>query len=227
MSLIKLTPDTSKDFLEANKDALVVLVFDAKFTGQQDIVDMVLENLSTSGDLQGKIVIGYVDVEINDDLVNRFLVVSVPMIVCVKKGQAIKKIDTVTPSKIVSIVKEQLKLVDLMTTDESGQQVDLKETFKTYLKKLTTRAPVMIFMKGNPKSPRCGFSRQLVELLAKHNIVYESFDILQDEEVRQGLKEYSDWPTFPQIYVKGEFIGGLDILKQMEDSGELESTLKA
>lgn len=226
MSITNLTPSNDKDFLEANKEALVVLIFNGEFTEQQDVVDEAVKSLSTSSDLRGNIVLGQVDVEVNNVLATQFQVASVPMVVCLKKGQVVKKIDTLEPSKLVNIIKEQLKLFELTTTDDAGEQIDSKETFKAYLRKLTTRAPVMVFMKGDPKTPRCGFSRQLMEILAKHSIQFESFDILQDEEVRQGLKEYSDWPTYPQIYVKGEFIGGLDILKQLQDAGELESTLK-
>jgi len=78
-------------------------------------------------------------------------------------------------------------------------------------------------MKGNPQEPRCKFSRALMEMFKElpPSINYESFDILQDEDIRQGLKEYSNWPTFPQLYVKGELIGGLDILKEMHANGEL------
>lgn len=68
-------------------------------------------------------------------------------------------------------------------------------------------------MKGSPNAPRCGFSRTLVGILSELNAKYETFDILEDEEVRQGLKTFSNWPTYPQVYVNGEFIGGLDIIK--------------
>lgn len=227
MSVTKLTPATSKEFLEANKEALVVLVFDAEFTGQQDIVDEAVKALLAADDLANKVVLAQVDVEQNNDLATQYSVVSVPMVVCVKKGQTVKRIDTLQVSKLTNIVREQLKLLELVTTNDSGETVaDPKETFKSYLKKLTMRAPVMVFMKGQPEAPRCGFSKTLMELLKRHDIKYESFDILQDDEVRQGLKEYSNWPTYPQIYVNGEFVGGLDILKQMEEVGELEQTLK-
>ena len=81
-------------------------------------------------------------------------------------------------------------------------------------------------MKGNPGRPQCGFSRQTVELLATIDAKYETFDIFSDEAVRQGLKKYSNWPTYPQMYVNGDLIGGLDILKELHESGELESALK-
>uniref|UniRef100_A0A8C4EST9 Glutaredoxin domain-containing protein n=1 Tax=Dicentrarchus labrax TaxID=13489 RepID=A0A8C4EST9_DICLA len=83
--------------------------------------------------------------------------------------------------------------------------------------------PVMLFMKGNKEAARCGFSRQTLELLNGAGVDYDTFDILQDEEVRTGLKTYSNWPTYPQLYVKGELIGGLDILKELKESGDLVS----
>ena len=94
------------------------------------------------------------------------------------------------------------------------------------LKKLVRKSPVMVFMKGNREGPKCGFSRQLMEILQPFNIPFETFDILEDEDVRQGLKKFSNWPTYPQVYVKGELIGGLDIIKDLKGSGELAATLK-
>lgn len=225
MSAVKITPATSKDFLEANKEAFVVLVFNADFTEQTDLVDKATEALTSSSELKGKIAVGSVDAEANNDLTSEFSVISVPMVVCVKGGKTVKKVDTLEPTKLINTISEQLKLFEVVAGEDTSGQ-DPKEKFREYLKRLVNRAPVMVFMKGEPNAPRCGFSRQLVELLAKHDIVYETFDILQDEEVRQGLKEYSDWPTYPQIYANGEFIGGLDILKQLDESGELQSTLK-
>lgn len=95
------------------------------------------------------------------------------------------------------------------------------------LKALINAAPVMIFMKGCPDAPRCGFSKQLMELITEVGLKdFQTFNILADEEVRQGLKEYSNWPTYPQIYVDGKFVGGLDILKDLHEMGELKQTLK-
>jgi Grx4 family monothiol glutaredoxin len=93
------------------------------------------------------------------------------------------------------------------------------------LKQLVNRAPVMLFMKGLPSSPQCGFSRQIVQMLDESRISYDAFDILSDEEVRQGLKVYSDWPTYPQLYIAGELIGGLDIVREMSEDGTLADTL--
>ncbi|KAF2859631.1 glutaredoxin [Piedraia hortae CBS 480.64] len=89
-----------------------------------------------------------------------------------------------------------------------------KEELDARLSELVKAAPVMLFMKGTPSAPQCGFSRQTVSILREKGVRYGFFNILADDEVRQGLKEFSDWPTFPQIYVGGELVGGLDILKE-------------
>lgn len=94
----------------------------------------------------------------------------------------------------------------------SGDQETSKEELNQRLGELVKAAPVMLFMKGTPSAPQCGFSRQTVGLLREKGIRYGFFNILADDEVRQGLKEYSDWPTFPQLYVEGELVGGLDIV---------------
>lgn len=84
---------------------------------------------------------------------------------------------------------------------------------------------VMLFMKGTPDVPRCGFSRRIVALLRDQNVQFSSFDILGDESVRAGLKVMNNWPTFPQLIVKGEFVGGLDIVQEMVENGELKEML--
>jgi monothiol glutaredoxin len=91
-----------------------------------------------------------------------------------------------------------------------------------------TSNPVVLYMKGSPQFPMCGFSASAVQIL-KANGVEKPFtvDVLQDEEVRQGIKEYANWPTIPQLYVNGEFIGGADILREMHQSGELQTLLEA
>jgi monothiol glutaredoxin len=85
---------------------------------------------------------------------------------------------------------------------------------------------VVLFMKGTPLFPQCGFSSRAVAILEHLGVTYESVDVLQDQGIRQGIKEYSDWPTIPQLYVKGEFIGGSDIMMEMYESGELGQLLK-
>ena len=81
---------------------------------------------------------------------------------------------------------------------------------------------VLLFMKGTPLFPQCGFSSRAVAILEHLGVAFESVDVLQDQGVRQGIKQYSDWPTIPQLYVKGEFVGGSDIMMEMYEAGELE-----
>ena len=84
---------------------------------------------------------------------------------------------------------------------------------------------VVLFMKGTPLFPQCGFSSRAIAILEHCGVAYESVDVLQDMEVRQGIKEFSDWPTIPQLYVKGEFLGGSDIMMEMYEAGELQQLL--
>lgn len=93
-----------------------------------------------------------------------------------------------------------------------------KDELNTRLANLVKAAPVMLFMKGTPSAPQCGFSRQLVSILRENGVKYGFFNILADDEVRQGLKEFSDWPTFPQLYTKGELVGGLDIVSYSSEN---------
>jgi monothiol glutaredoxin len=86
---------------------------------------------------------------------------------------------------------------------------------------------VVLFMKGTPLFPQCGFSSRAIAILDRLGAAYETVDVLQDPEIRQGIKQYSEWPTIPQLYVKGEFVGGSDIMMEMFENGELQQLLSA
>ncbi len=92
---------------------------------------------------------------------------------------------------------------------------------QTRIQSLVEGNDVLLFMKGTPLFPQCGFSNRAVSILSHLGVAFESVDVLQDQEVRQGIKQFSDWPTIPQLYVKGEFVGGSDIMMEMYESGEL------
>ena len=94
-------------------------------------------------------------------------------------------------------------------------------TTKEKIQSLIDSNPVMVFMKGTKLMPQCGFSNNVVQILNSLGIEFNTFDVLSDFEIREGIKEFSDWPTIPQLYVKNEFIGGCDIVKEMYESGEL------
>ena len=84
---------------------------------------------------------------------------------------------------------------------------------------------VVLFMKGTPLFPQCGFSSRAVAILERLGVPFEGVDVLQDMEIRQGIKAFSDWPTIPQLYVKGEFVGGSDIMMEMYEAGELQQLM--
>ena len=86
--------------------------------------------------------------------------------------------------------------------------------------------PVVLFMKGTPIFPQCGFSARVVQILSHVGVPFKGVDVLEDMEIREGIKEFSSWPTIPQLYVKGEFVGGCDIITEMAQAGELQELLK-
>ncbi|HRD41632.1 MAG TPA: Grx4 family monothiol glutaredoxin [Prochlorococcaceae cyanobacterium AMR_MDS_5431] len=90
---------------------------------------------------------------------------------------------------------------------------------------LIMSSPVFVFMKGTKIMPQCGFSNNIIQIFNALNIPFETFDVLSDMEIRQGIKDYSEWPTIPQVYINGEFIGGSDIIIEMYHSGELRDKL--
>ncbi|XP_015124786.1 glutaredoxin-related protein 5, mitochondrial [Diachasma alloeum] len=91
---------------------------------------------------------------------------------------------------------------------------------------LIKHTKVVVFMKGVPDAPRCGFSNAVVQILRMHGVKYDAHDVLANEELRQGVKDFSNWPTIPQVFMNGEFVGGCDILLQMHQNGELIEELK-
>ncbi|KAJ3293414.1 Glutaredoxin 3 [Rhizoclosmatium sp. JEL0117] len=116
-------------------------------------------------------------------------------------------------------------LKEMIASGDFQKLAPPEDDINTRLKELINQSPVMLFMKGNPDGPRCGFSRQIVQLLRDQNVKFGYFDILEDDEVRQTLKEFSNWPTYPQLYANGELLGGLDIVKEMIESGDFASCL--
>ena len=94
------------------------------------------------------------------------------------------------------------------------------------IKSLIKDNDVCLFMKGTPDAPQCGFSMAVTNVLKHLNVNFKGINVLEDEKLRQGIKDYTDWPTIPQLYVKGEFVGGCDIIKEMFEKGELKKLLE-
>jgi len=95
------------------------------------------------------------------------------------------------------------------------------------IKDMVNSEPVLLFMKGTADFPQCGFSARAIQILANEGVEFSTFNVLADEDVRQGIKDYAEWPTIPQLYVKGEFLGGCDIMIEMAADGSLTEALKA
>lgn len=152
-----------------------------------------------------------------------------PQLYC--KGELLGGCDIVIAMHENGELKDIFKDHGIETTDSESRtggvsaSTGLSETLTSRLERLVNSSPIMLFMKGNPDEPKCGFSRKVVEVLKQENVDFESFDILSDDEVRQGLKVYSNWSSYPQLYIKGELIGGSDIVLEMQKSGELKRVL--
>ena len=97
---------------------------------------------------------------------------------------------------------------------------------KERIDNLVQKNKIMVFMKGNKLMPQCGFSNNVVQILNTLGVPFETLDILADQEIRQGIKEYSNWPTIPQVYINGQFVGGSDILIEMYNKGELQELVE-
>ncbi|EFX05402.1 monothiol glutaredoxin-mitochondrial precursor [Grosmannia clavigera kw1407] len=173
------------------------------------------------------------------DISEQYDVTAVPFLVLLRGGQVLETVSGSSAVKVRAAIETYAKATPATTTASAAATVgptttsangvaplfaaqqaaeadpakQKEELFKR-LADLVKAAPVMLFMKGTPSEPRCGFSRQLVGLLRENSVKYGFFNILADDEVREGLKEYAEWPTYPQLWVKGELVGGLDIVKE-------------
>lgn len=173
---------------------------------------------------------GSVEAEACSELSDQFGVTVVPTVVLVNViGETIQKfegnIDIADITKSVQRLATATEAISAPLVAHPSNTATATPPIEVRLKEIINTAEVMLFIKGTPTAPKCGFSRQAVEIMEGENIAFCSFDILSDDEVRQGLKTYSDWPTFPQIYCNGELIGGLDILKEMLEAGSLHEQL--
>lgn len=110
-------------------------------------------------------------------------------------------------------------------TDIATQQQQIEDAINGFIAKAISENPVVLFMKGVPDQPRCGFSATVVQILDHLGVEFAGVDVLQSEALRQGIKAFSDWPTIPQLYVAGEFVGGCDIIREMFETGELKTLL--
>ncbi|XP_068230193.1 glutaredoxin-3 [Palaemon carinicauda] len=212
---------TQEEFSGVEKNGgLSVVHFTADWAPQCGQMNEVLNELAKQSELKD-VTFAIVPAEDLPEVSLKFNISAVPTVVLLRGGQVVDRVDGANAADLTSKVKVQAAKTSLVSTAPAVPAEDLN----TRLKRLINSAKCMLFMKGSPDAPRCGFSRTTIELLGKHEAEYSTFDILSDEEVRQGLKTYSNWPTYPQLYIDGELVGGLDILKEMDVSGDLASML--
>ncbi|KAF8835666.1 glutaredoxin [Paxillus ammoniavirescens] len=165
------------------------------------------------------------EVEENADIVESFGVEAVPLIILLRGHTQLGRISGADARAVVTSVDTHLRKGASLVGSSNGsaEKNESNEGLEERMLGIMKQSHVVLFMKGNPQNPRCGFSRQAVDLLHDRNVKFTHFDILQDDDVRQGLKTLNDWPTYPQFIVNGEFVGGLDVVKEM-DSEEFADT---
>ncbi|NXD67686.1 GLRX3 protein, partial [Eolophus roseicapillus] len=205
-----------QQLLQQKERSLVVVHFWAPWAPQCAQMNEVMAALAKE---HTQVTFVKLEAEAVPEVSEKYGISSVPTFLFFKNSQKVDRLDGAHAPELTKRVQRHASSSSL----SAGSNDSVKEDLNVRLKKLINAAPCMLFMKGSPKEPRCGFSKQMVEILNKHGISFSSFDIFSDEEVRQGLKTYSNWPTYPQLYVSGELIGGLDIVKELEASGELDA----
>ncbi|KAF9945266.1 Glutaredoxin 3 [Mortierella alpina] len=174
------------------------------------------------------------------DISEDYEIAAVPSFVIVKEGTVVDRVEGANAPELAKVIAKYSKSTSSPLPTQSSTMAAAghaapsvapptmsPEEMNARLKELTSSSSVMAFIKGTPTAPRCQFSRQLLEILTAQNIRFSSFNILADDEVRQAMKTFSDWPTFPQVYVKGEFVGGLDVVKELVASGEFQALVPA
>ncbi|RPA85807.1 glutaredoxin [Ascobolus immersus RN42] len=236
---ISAASDLSTYISSAPQNTLVVLYFQASWARPCIQMAQALELVAESYDASSPTspIFLSVDAEEVSDLAEEYSISSVPYLVFLKNGHKVdqwggsdpKRLETTvkllsgatnTVSAIPSSIPPQQQVsapassTAPATTQDAPEEEEDNLPLEARLEKLVNAAPIMLFMKGTPSEPQCGFSRQLVGILREKRVRFGFFNILADEEVRQGLKAYSDWPTYPQLYKSGNLVGGLDIVKE-------------
>ncbi|ODV62419.1 PICOT family protein [Ascoidea rubescens DSM 1968] len=207
------------------KDKLLSLYFSAKWAAPCIQMNKVFITLA---DANPNVSFISIDADNLPDIAELFEVQSVPHFVFIKNGTILKELSGADPKQFASTLnfyssqdssnenpKDPSKQPSPKESSSKDSSISTPPSQpQSQLKKITCAAQVMLFMKGTPSQPKCGFSRQVVAILRENKVRFGFFDILKDDSVRQGLKVFSDWPTYPQLYINGEFQGGLDIIKE-------------
>ncbi|KAM4059380.1 glutaredoxin domain-containing protein [Hirsutella rhossiliensis] len=233
-SISEITSDAQWEQLLASApaSALVIVSFHAPWAAPCAQMATVLETLASEYPLTEppSTLWTSVNAEELSDVSETYDVTAVPFLVLLRNGQVVESVSGSNAVKVRAAIEKHAR-GDTNTSSHTGvtngvqktsdqtSQTDVDpekqdEDLQKRLGDLVKAAPVMLFMKGTPGSPQCGFSRQVVAILRENSVKYGFFNILADDEVRQGLKEFAEWPTYPQLWIDGELVGGLDIVKE-------------
>lgn len=233
MSVIEIeSEDQFSELTKADPTRLVALYFHTPWAAPCQTMNSVIKTLAVANPS-----VTFLSINADDhlEISELFEVSAVPYIILIRNSTILKELSGADPKEFMAALNQfsgskpatsapiAAPAAPAETPEPSPVELDER------LKKLTGAALVMLFMKGSPSSPQCGFSRQLVAILREHQVRFGFFDILKDDNVRQGLKAFSDWPTFPQLYINGEFQGGLDIIKELleEDADFFQNAVEA
>lgn len=231
------------EITQSSDSKLLALYFHTPWAGPCKTMNQVFKTLADSKADDSSIVFLSINADDLSEISELFDVSAVPYFILIRKQTILKELSGADPKEFIAALNQFSGSNDSNsaasatsaatntnnTASGSGSAADpaqaepveeSEEALNERLSKLTSAAPIMLFMKGSPSSPQCGFSRQLVAILREHQVRFGFFDILKDDSVRQGLKKFSDWPTFPQLYINGEFQGGLDIIKENIEEDE-------
>lgn len=211
---------------------LLVVSFHAPWAAPCAQMKTVLETLAAEYPADEPATTKWVSINAEElsDISEAYDVTAVPFLVLIRGGKVLETVSGSSAVKVRSAIETYAKGTGATPSaapavngteqvaqkvQETSGPVDPEKTKEELFKRLADlvkAAPVMLFMKGTPSGPQCGFSRQMVAILRENSVKYGFFNILADDEVRQGLKEFAEWPTFPQLWVSGELVGGLDIV---------------
>ncbi|KAK4130405.1 glutaredoxin [Trichocladium antarcticum] len=211
---------------------LLVVSFHAPWAAPCAQMATVLSTLASEYPVTGPPSTSWVSINAEElsDISEAYNVTAVPFLVLIRNGEVLETVSGSSAVRVRNAIESHASKTGATaiadngpvargdnTAGEVATEEDPEKKKQELFRRLTDlvkAAPVMLFMKGTPSEPKCGFSRQLVGILRDNAVKYGFFNILADDEVRQGLKEFADWPTFPQLWVAGELVGGLDIVKE-------------
>jgi len=222
--------DHFKELLSKDLNRVSLLNFWAPWAEPCQQMNQVVLELSKKHD---NLLVLQIDAEEHEEISESFEIESVPSFIILRGHTLLGRTNGADAKLLTEQIATHTRAVSLplSRTDEKPAPAPMFESeddLHKRLRGLMNQDKVVLFMKGMPDAPRCGFSRQTVELLRDQGVEkFAYFDILTDESVRQGLKKLNDWPTFPQLIINGEFVGGLDVIKEMVHNGEFQELITA